>query len=124
MIPVLIYLALAGPGAAGIADIDWEAVLAVAFGLGAIAVTWSEHKRTTKLDGTADELRERIATLEAAYAIGSEAMAERMATLESRLAEMRNDRFIEHAERLASIETRLRPAPVDASEDETSDGDE
>lgn len=122
MIPLLLWLYLVP---AGIADVDWEVVLSVSLGLGACAVTWLEHRRASKLDETADELRERVVQLEAAWAHAATAadigvLAERLAAMAvppdiTQLAERTAaiaERLIDQGERLATVESRIDFKPI------------
>lgn len=122
MIPALIYLA-----AVGALDVDWDVVLAVALGLGAIGTTLVEYRRTSKLDAVADDLRERVATLEAVAAHREDviAMAHDLNQLRDRVDEARDDKtsdvgerlaaltsaWVGHAERLATLEARADHQP-------------
>ncbi len=122
MIPVLLYLA-----AYGALDVDWDVVLAVALGLGAIGTALVEHRRTSKLDDVADNLRERITALEAVAAhrddvieLGHaiEQLQQRMGDIEAgratdvgeRLAAL-TERQVGHAERIAVLEARADHQP-------------
>lgn len=117
MIPVVVWFLVHGQG---IADVDWEVVLSVALGLGAIAVTWIEHRRTSKLDTAADEFRERIAQLEAgleaardeaALASDLSIIAERVATIGTATTTA-IERLADTVERVAVIEARIDYRPI------------
>ncbi len=84
--------------ARSIADVDWEVVLSIAFGLGAAAYAVLEHRRTTKLDGLADHMLQRIAALEAVASPDITSLDERLS--------FAIERQISHAERIATLEAR------------------
>lgn len=106
--------------ALGLADVDWEVVLSVSLGLGACAITWIEHRRASKLDDVADELRERVVRLEAAWEhaaldadldvlterLSSMAVAPDITILAERTAALA-ERLIDQGERLATVEARI-----------------
>jgi hypothetical protein len=116
MIPVLLYLA-----AYGALDVDWDVVLAVALGLGAIGTALVEHRRTSKLDDVADNLRERVTALEVVaahrddvielgHAIEQLRGADRATDVGERLAAL-TERQVGHAERIAVLEARADHQP-------------
>lgn len=105
----------------GIADVDWEVVLAVAMGVGTAAVAWIEHRRTSQLDDIASSLLERVATIEAVAAHRDDliALGERvngigtppdLTAVHERVAALM-DRQVSHAERLAVLEARADHQP-------------
>lgn len=88
-----------------ILDIDWDAVFAIALGLGALGTVVIEYRRTSKLDELAHDLVDRVARLEAT---STDAMTveQRIASLEVKAErdEMLEERVASIGERVASIE--------------------
>ena len=85
--------------------VDWEVVLAVALGLGALGTVALEYRRSSKLDELAHDLVDRVARLEAT---STDAMTveQRIASLEVKAErdEMLEERMASIGERVASIE--------------------
>lgn len=101
-----------------ILDLDWDAVFAIALGIGALGTVVLEYRRTSKLDELAQELGERLATIEAVIH-DSRDLVDRVArleatstdamTVEQRIAslEVKAERDETLEERIASVQERV-----------------
>lgn len=89
-----------------ILDLDWDAVFAIALGIGALGTVVLEYRRTTKLDELAQELGERVATIEAVIH-DSRDLVDRVARLEATSTDA------------MTVEQRIASLEVKAERDET-----
>lgn len=108
----------------GAASFDWEELMMLSMGFAAIGYIIVDLKRTSKLDGLADEHRDRITKLELIWAYAAEksdldaleVRVENIATpsdltqLADRVAVL-SEHAMTHAERITTLEARADHRP-------------